>query len=53
MGPKTPLIDPSPLIELHRKIKHIKKVRHAHDLDSYAHGQGRSQVMSKSCLSNN
>ena len=29
---------------LHRKVKHNKKVCHAHDLGSYAQGQGRNQV---------
>ena len=29
---------------LHRKIKHNEKVCRAHDLGSYAQGQGRSQV---------
>ena len=28
---------------LHRKIKHNEKVCRAHDLGSYAQGQGRSQ----------
>ena len=28
----------------HRKIKHNEKVSHAHDLGSYAQGQGRNQV---------
>ena len=38
----------------HRKIKHNENVCHAHDLGSYAQGQGRNQVRgSKSCLSNN
>ena len=32
------------LIKLHRKIKHIEKVCHAHDLGSYAQGQGHNQV---------
>ena len=41
-------------MELHRKIKHNEKVCRAHDLGSYAQGQGRNQVKrSKSCLSNN
>ena len=41
-------------MKLHRKIKHNEKVCRAHDLDSYAQGQGRNQVKrSKSCLSNN
>ena len=29
---------------LHRKIKHNEKVCWAHDLGSYAQGQGRGQV---------
>ena len=37
----------------HRKIKHIKKMCHAHDLDSYAQGQGRNQVKGQNRLSNN
>ena len=41
-------------MKLHRKIKHNEKVCRAHDLGSYAQGQGRNQVnRSKSCLSNN
>ena len=41
-------------MKLHRKIKHNKKVCHAHDLGSYAQGQGwQSGQRSKSCLSNN
>ena len=41
-------------MKLHRKIKHNEKVCHAHDLGSYAQGQGRNQVKGqKSCLSNN
>ena len=31
-------------MKLHRKIKHNEKVCHAHDLGSYAQGQGRNQV---------
>ena len=34
----------SKLMKLHRKIKHNEKVCRAHDLDSYAQGQGRNQV---------
>ena len=38
----------------HRKMKHNEKVCCAHDLGSYAQGQGRSQVKGqKSCLGNN
>ena len=29
-------------MKLHRKIKHNEKVFRAHDLDSYAQGQGRN-----------
>ena len=32
------------LMKLHRKIKHNGKVCRAHDLGSYAQGQGRNQV---------
>ena len=32
------------LMKLHRKIKHNEKVCGAHDLGSYAQGQGRDQV---------
>ena len=31
-------------MKLHRKIKHNEKVCRAHDLGSYAQGQGRQQV---------
>ena len=34
-------------MKLHRKIKHNKNVCRAHDLGSYAQGQGRSQVKGK------
>ena len=37
-------------MKLHRKRKHNEKVCHAHDLGSYAQGEGRR---SKSWLSNN
>ena len=41
-------------MKLHRKVKHNVKVCHAHDLGSYAQGQGHNQVKGqKSCLSNN
>ena len=41
-------------MKLHREMKHNEKVFRAHDLGSYAQGQGRSQVKSsKSCLGNN
>ena len=39
------------LMNLHRKIKHNKKVRRAHDLGSYAQGQDRSQVRGQSRVS--
>ena len=39
------------LIKLHRKIKHNEKVCCAHDLDSYAQGQGRNQVRGQNCVS--
>ena len=39
---------------LHRRIKHNEKVCRAHDLGSYAQGQGHNQVNGqKFCLSNN
>ena len=31
-------------MKLHRKIKHNEKVCRAHELGSYAQGQGRDQV---------
>ena len=31
-------------MKLHRKIKHNERVCRAHDLGSYAQGQGRNQV---------
>ena len=31
-------------MKLHRKIKHNEKVCRAHDLGSYAQGQGRNHV---------
>ena len=37
--------------KLHRKIKHNEKVCHAHDLGSYAQGQGRSQVKGQNLVS--
>ena len=41
-------------MKLHRKIKHNDKVCHAHDLGSYAQGQGRNQVKGQNLyLSNN
>ena len=35
----------------HRKIKHNEKVCHAHDLGSYAQGQGRNQVRGQNRVS--
>ena len=34
-------------------MKHNEKVCRAHDLGSYAQGQGRNQVRGQLCLSNN
>ena len=34
-------------MRLHRKIKHNEKVCRAHDLGSYAQGQGRNQARGK------
>ena len=39
------------LMKLHRKIKHNKKVCRAHDLGSYAQGQGRNQVKGQNLVS--
>ena len=38
-------------MELHIKIKHNEKVCCAHDLGSYAQGQGRSQVRDQNRVS--
>ena len=38
-------------MKLHRKIKHNEKVCHAHDLGSYAQGQGRIQVKGQNLVS--
>ena len=38
-------------MKLHRKIKHNEKVCRAHDLGSYAQGQGRSQVRGQNRVS--
>ena len=38
-------------MKLHRKIKHNNKVCRAHDLGSYAQGQGRSQVKGQNLVS--
>ena len=35
----------------HRRIKHNEKVCRAHDLGSYAQGQGRSQVRGQNLVS--
>ena len=40
-------------MKLHRKIKHNEKVCRAHDLGSYAQGQGRNQVKGQNRLSIN
>ena len=38
-------------MELHIKIKHNEKVCCAHDLGSYAQGQGRNQVKAQNLVS--
>ena len=38
-------------MKLHRKIKHNDNVCRAHDLGSYAQGQGRNQVRGQTCVS--
>ena len=38
-------------MKLHRKIKHNEKVCRAHDLGSYAQGQGRNQVKGQNLVS--
>ena len=38
-------------MKLHRKIKHNENVCPAHDLGSYAQGQGRSQVRGQNLVS--
>ena len=38
-------------MKLHRKIIHDEKVCHAHDLASYAQGQGRNQVKGQNLVS--
>ena len=45
------LIDTPPLMKLHRRIKHNEKVCRAHDLGSYAQGQGRNQVKGQNLVS--
>ena len=38
-------------MKLHRKVKHNEKVCSAHDLGSYAQGQGRNQVKGQHLVS--
>ena len=38
-------------MKIHRKVKHNERVCHAHDLGSYAQGQGRSQVKGQNLVS--
>ena len=38
-------------MKLHRKIKHNEKVCRAHNLGSYAEGQGRNQVRGQNHVS--
>ena len=38
-------------MELHRKIKYNENVCRAHDLGSYAQGQGRNQVRGQNLVS--
>ena len=38
-------------MKLHREIKHNENVCRAHDLGSYAHGQGRNQVRGQNRVS--
>ena len=38
-------------MKLHRKIKHNEKVCRAHDLGSYAQGQGRNKVKGQNLVS--
>ena len=38
-------------MKLHRKIKHNEKVCRAHDLGSYAQGQGHNQVKGQNPVS--
>ena len=38
-------------MKLHRKIKHNEKVFRAHELGSYAKGQGRNQVKGQNLVS--
>ena len=38
-------------LKLHRKIEHNEKVCRAHDLGSYAQGQGRNQVRGQNLVS--
>ena len=39
------------LMKLHRKIKHNERVCRAHDLGSYAQGQGHNQVNGQNLVS--
>ena len=39
------------LMKFHRKIEHNEKVCQAHDLGSYAQGQGRNQVKGQNLVS--
>ena len=45
------LIDPSPLMKLHKKIKHNENMFRAHDLGSCGQGQGRNQVRGQNLFS--
>ena len=38
-------------MKLHRKIEHNERVCHAHDLGSYAQGQGPNQVRGQNLVS--
>ena len=38
-------------MNFHKKIKHNEKVCRAHDLGSYAQGQGRNQVKGQNLVS--
>ena len=52
MRPKMALIDPSPLMKLHRKIENNKKVCRAQEFGSHIQGQGHnhgSEVKSFLC----
>ena len=45
------LIDTPPLMKLHRKVKDNQKVCRAHDICSYAQGQGHNQVRGRNRVS--